>query len=171
MIRRWLLAGLGILAVLVAGRVADIDARSIVDVFDHVETGFPLDGRHEEVACDECHVNRVFAGTPRRCEGCHNNVIAQGKTFRHIPVSDSCDTCHTTKDFLTQRFDHTLVYVNCVTCHNNFQAPGKTADHPPTDNICEDCHNTIHWNQILPGAPVSNRMRLPEGRRIDWGAP
>lgn len=171
MTRRGIILLLLMLAGFVAGWQGETIARTIVDRFDHFETGFPLDGRHADVACDACHVNGRFAATPRRCADCHNNIIAQGKTFRHIPVSDACDACHSTRDFLTQRFDHTLVYVNCVTCHNNFLAPGKTADHPPTSNVCENCHNTIHWDQILPGAPSSRRMRLPGESRVDWGAP
>jgi hypothetical protein len=137
---------------LLIGAFAQGRAQTVVDRIDHYQTGFPLEGRHEEVACDACHVNSVFAGTPRRCADCHNNVVAQGKTIRHIPITDACETCHSTRDWLTQRFDHTSVYSDCVTCHNNFLAPGKNARHPPTNNICEDCHNTIHWNQIRPTA-------------------
>jgi len=149
MTRRRIVLHLILLALAGAGLLSIASARSIVDKYDHFATGFALDGRHEEVACDACHAGGRFVGTPRRCADCHNNVVAQGKTFRHIPVTAACDACHTTRDWLTQRFDHTGVATNCVTCHNNFLAPGKTADHPPTDNVCEVCHNTIHWNQLI----------------------
>jgi hypothetical protein len=128
------------------------EAHSVVDKVDHAATGFPLDGRHQEIRCDGCHRISQFAATPRRCADCHNNVFAEGRTFLHIPVTASCDRCHTTRDWLTSRLDHTGIYNRCISCHNNFQAPGKNARHPATDNICERCHITTHWNQLLPGA-------------------
>ena len=127
--------------------------QGIVDRFDHYRTGFPLDGRHGTVSCEACHVEGRFAGTPRTCVECHDNRHAEGKPFRHIPTATSCETCHTTLDWRTSRFDHTDYALGCVRCHNNFTAPGKTLTHPATDDVCESCHNTIHWNQILPTAP------------------
>jgi hypothetical protein len=122
---------------------------TIIDRYDHIATGFVLDGRHAEIACDTCHLDAVFQGTPRTCAACHNNIRAVGKTFRHIPTTDQCETCHTTKDWLTARFDHTGVVANCVSCHNNFLAPGKTPDHPRTSNNCARCHRSTHWDDLL----------------------
>ena len=149
---RWLsLAAIAAIAALGSGfreQAPDL----VVDKYDHFATGFPLTGRHEEVACDSCHSEAMFKGTPRTCAGCHNNVRAEGKSFRHIPTFGGCETCHTTRDWLTARFDHSGVTTNCVSCHNNFLAPGKTADHPATDNRCESCHLPTHWDQLRPGA-------------------
>src|SRR3974390_1049875 len=39
--------------------------------FDHLTTGFPLDGRHLNLRCEQCHLNGVFEGTPRTCGMCH----------------------------------------------------------------------------------------------------
>jgi hypothetical protein len=147
---------LALLALLAAGFREQPSTR-VIDRYDHISTGFVLDGRHVEVACDTCHVRAQFKGTPRTCAACHNNVRAEGKTFRHIPTPDRCESCHTTKDWLTSRFDHSGVVTNCVRCHNNFLAPGKTPDHPQTSNICVDCHRSTHWNQLLPGARGSGR--------------
>ena len=124
----------------------------IVDRYDHVATGFVLDGRHVEIACDTCHRNAIFAGTPRTCAACHNNVRAEGKTVRHIPTAAQCSTCHTTRDWLTARFDHTGVVANCVSCHNNYTAPGKPADHRRTSDICSNCHRSTHWDNLIPRA-------------------
>ena len=41
--------------------------------FDHGKTRFPLLGKHSDVRCDLCHVNKRFKGTPRTCYGCHKN--------------------------------------------------------------------------------------------------
>jgi len=154
MIKAWIaLLGCFLLAALAAAATApDPPPIRVIDRYDHISTGFVLDGRHAEIGCDTCHAKAVFSGTPRTCAACHNNVRAEGKTFRHIPTTDACESCHTTKDWLTARFDHSGVVSNCVSCHNNFQAPGKTANHPPTSNQCQDCHRAIHWNQLLPGA-------------------
>lgn len=152
MIRIWIaLLGCLILTTLAAGS-AELPPIKVIDRYDHIATGFVLDGRHAEIGCDTCHAKAVFRGTPRTCATCHNNVRAEGKTFRHIPTTDACETCHTTRDWLTARFDHSGVVTNCVSCHNGFLAPGKTANHPPTSNQCQDCHRAIHWNQLLPGA-------------------
>jgi hypothetical protein len=129
--------------------------QGIVDAFDHYRSGFPLEGRHALLECAACHRNAVFKGTPRQCAQCHDNIRAEGRNFRHIPTSSTCELCHTSLDWRTSRFDHTEVFAGCVRCHDNFLAPGKNAAHPPTDNVCENCHNAIHWNQILPDAPAA----------------
>ena len=38
----------------------------VVDRYDHISTGFVLDGRHAEVACDSCHVGARFKGSNKR---------------------------------------------------------------------------------------------------------
>jgi hypothetical protein len=138
-------------------------AQGVVDRFDHYRTGFPLDGRHASIPCEACHTSPTYQGAPRVCGQCHNNVLAEGKNFLHIPTSVQCESCHLTTDWRTSRFDHTNVTAGCVRCHNNFLAPGKNAAHPPTNEVCEVCHNTIHWNQILPTMPPS-RSAVPTAR-------
>jgi hypothetical protein len=129
-----------------------LEAQGVVDALDHYRTGFPLEGRHASLRCEACHRDADFRPVPRLCAQCHNGVLAEGRTFRHIPSSAPCDQCHSALDWRTSRFDHTNVAAGCVRCHNNFLAPGKTLKHPATTETCETCHNTIHWNQILPTA-------------------
>ena len=51
---------------------------------------YPLDGAHTKTACEKCHRNSVYAGTPRECGACHRDV--------HVPtLGQQCATCHTTK--------------------------------------------------------------------------
>ncbi|MBI5033161.1 MAG: hypothetical protein HZB51_21790 [Chloroflexi bacterium] len=51
---------------------------------------YPLDGAHIKTACEKCHRNGVYAGTPRDCVACHRDV--------HVPtLGQQCATCHTTK--------------------------------------------------------------------------
>src|SRR3981189_1032150 len=49
--------------------------------FDHLSTGFELDGVHRDLPCEQCHLNAVFKGTPRNCGGCH----ITGPTFNATP--------------------------------------------------------------------------------------
>ncbi len=35
--------------------------------FDHLTTGFELDGVHRDLPCESCHLNAIFKGTPRDC--------------------------------------------------------------------------------------------------------
>ena len=37
----------------------------------HNGTAFPLEGRHQTVACESCHRNNEYAGTPKTCYECH----------------------------------------------------------------------------------------------------
>src|SRR5574343_372834 len=96
--------------------------------FDHAKTGFALSGVHARERCESCHVNGVFKGTPRDCETCHlggnrlarNNVV---KPVKHIPTTQTCDTCHTTAP-----------------------ATGRPSAHVPVGSTaCDSCHATTGW--------------------------
>src|SRR5450631_2022915 len=117
--------------------------------FDHLTTGFELDGAHREVPCESCHVNAVFKGTPRDCSGCHlsgSRIAALGKPANHIMSSNRCDTCHTTSAWNpAPNFDHSQVLGSCSSCHNNVQATGKPANHVVTSEECNVCHSTVSW--------------------------
>ena len=83
-----------------------INQASAAEKFDHFTTGFSLDGGHTSLACDSCHVQGQFKGTPRLCESCHNNSIATGKPANHIGGANRCADCHTTRGWQIVRFDH-----------------------------------------------------------------
>jgi DnaJ-class molecular chaperone len=90
--------------------------------FDHLTTGFELDGKHRETACESCHVNAVFKGTPRDCAACHakgTRVNALPKPSGHILSTERCASCHTATTFAPAvRFDHAEALGNCASCHN-----------------------------------------------------
>ncbi len=71
-----------------------VDAQSIN--FDHFSTNFPLTGVHQTVSCERCHVNGIFKGAPRSCNGCHNGSIAMGKPVTHVSTTNACADCHGT---------------------------------------------------------------------------
>jgi hypothetical protein len=90
--------------------------------FDHAQV-FPLEGRHQEIACVDCHVNQVFAGTPGQCYQCHAEPEIHAGVF-----GLECQDCHTSlawspATLLVHSFplDHGLARGSqptaCATCH------------------------------------------------------
>ncbi len=124
-------------------------AQPVGGTFDHAATGFPLQGAHQTVRCETCHINGIFKGTPRDCATCHaqgNPRAATAKPVNHIPATASCDSCHavTSPTFGGVVFSHVGVQANtCQSCHDNFHTKGKPAGHIPTNLNCGACHNTM----------------------------
>ena len=119
--------------------------------FDHTKTGFALSGQHTAARCESCHARGIFKGTPKDCASCHtsgarlaqNNLVMPA---RHIPTTETCDTCHTAQSFAGAKFSHaTVVAGTCATCHNGASASGKTRDHLTTQASCDTCHRTTAW--------------------------
>ncbi len=86
--------------------------------FDHLTTGFELQGKHLDVRCESCHVDAIFKGTPRDCVACHavgTRVNAAPKTAAHILSTDRCAACHTAASFAPAvRFDHAQALGSCA---------------------------------------------------------
>jgi len=118
--------------------------------FDHLTTGFELDGVHRDLPCESCHLNAVFKGTPRDCLTCHTSgsqFNATPKTLSHIASSNNCAACHDTNSFRPQvHFDHAEVLGSCVSCHNGTIAQGEGPTHPATTQNCASCHSVVSWN-------------------------
>ena len=135
---------------------------SITVSFDHLATGFELDGLHRDLPCESCHLNAVFRGTPRNCGVCHiqgSKFNATSKTQTHIPSTNNCAACHDTASFgPAVHFDHAEVMGACVTCHNGTLAQGVGPSHPATSKVCEACHTVLSWNP--PKAVDHNQIPL-----------
>jgi hypothetical protein len=118
--------------------------------FDHLSTGFELDGVHRDLPCESCHINAVFKGTPRNCGTCHitgSPYNATPKVANHVPSSNNCAACHNTIAFRPEvHFDHAEVMGSCVSCHNGSMAQGKGPTHPATSDSCAACHTVVGWN-------------------------
>jgi hypothetical protein len=122
--------------------------------FDHLRTGYALTGAHAAQPCESCHINGIFKGTPRECDTCHvsgtrfsrANVV---RSAQHLPTTQTCDACHTTKTFIGARFNHAGVTPGtCQSCHNGNLAPGKPADHIATQAACDSCHRSSAWRPV-----------------------
>jgi len=141
-----LIAGLSVL-VLTVGRVSAQSA--FRSGFDHFTTSWPLDGAHQNVDCENCHVEGLFKGTPRDCSSCHNRgglVKASAPPLDHIRSTNQCQDCHSETSWAAvRRVDHTQVLGSCRNCHNGVIATGKPPDHPPASSQCEFCHRTNTW--------------------------
>src|SRR5882762_10328267 len=77
------------LAVLFAAPAAAVQRTQ----FDHLTTGYELQGAHRDLSCEYCHQKGVFKGTPRNCVGCHAMGSRVGSTPRpanHISTQDDC---------------------------------------------------------------------------------
>ncbi|MEJ2598251.1 MAG: hypothetical protein P8Z00_07935, partial [Anaerolineales bacterium] len=95
---------------------------------------FPLVGMHAELACESCHANGRFAGTPNTCVACHT----QDKPAVHFV--GGCVACHTAFSWQDIHFDHKVAgATDCVACHTK----DKPANH--FNGQCSACHNTSNW--------------------------
>lgn len=113
--------------------------------FDH-DAFFLLQGVHATQSCVACHVNNVFAGTPRDCIGCHQDDYSRTTTPSHAAAgfSTTCETCHRPTDPQWQgggSFEHNAVFLlegahavqDCASCHRNNVFAGTPRD-------CVGCH-------------------------------
>ena len=149
-------------------------APPVFDRAQHGATALPLDGRHAELACHECHTDpgddgaRRFAGTPSRCEQCH--VDAHAGLFAHAEVAlaahprGECATCHTTGAFADvdhAAFEHARwtgfatagahAQIECDDCHPRTAEPdlarrrfGRVPRHGDAALGCVACHRDPH---------------------------
>jgi len=117
--------------------------------FDHNLSAFKLDGKHAAVACEKCHVNNVFKGTPVECSACHHDPAFHLGLFAGM----SCAQCHSTSGWSAAKFNlphpeptnggeggngihhgnascqdcHTvnLMTATCTTCHDSNKPGGN----------------------------------------------
>lgn len=140
-----------------------------VTAFDHVRTRFPLTGRHQNVACQDCHASKRFKDAARECYACHL------KADKHkLKFGERCEQCHNTRTWGAWDFNHTKqthypltgrhARVACEACHTRAAPKGQAiADissrcvscHQAQDvhdgqfgALCEQCHSVTGWNQI-----------------------
>ncbi len=133
-------------------------------IFDHGGTEFPLTDLHEEVACNACHVNDVFAGTAKACYACHADDDAHAGKF-----GQDCASCHSPAGWKNVTFDHgktlfpltaTHSTVACSSCHMKGVYKGTPTDcyscHAAKDNhngqfgtTCGSCHRSTNWKDVF----------------------
>jgi len=120
--------------------------------FDHLTTGYELQGAHRDLSCEYCHQRGVFKGTPRTCVGCHttgSRISSTARSITHVSTSDNCQLCHSLYNFAPiVHMDHTAALGTCFSCHNGVSAMGKNPGHVPSDNNCGACHTTNAFTPV-----------------------
>lgn len=142
--------------------------------FDHNEaTQFPLEGRHAEVTCMDCHTQLDFKAVEESCISCHNDV-------HQMTVGDDCVRCHNSDSWLV--FDipemheqngfplmGAHVTLACVDCHG---ADNNLA-WERIGNECVDCHQADYVNSQNPNHLASgfglDCTQCHEPMSRDWG--
>ena len=126
---------------------------------DHNLTAFPLVDKHISVACEKCHANKVFIGTPTGCNSCHKKDDKHNGQY-----GPNCALCHNVKGWPTtinhNQFAFKLtgkhVTATCVSCHVNAVFKGTPADcaschakvNPHSSRLgtnCASCHTATAW--------------------------
>jgi hypothetical protein len=136
-----------------------------IKTFDHKQTGYILEGKHEGVACAKCHnpehisqseratikikdLNRTYVGLSQACSSCHEDHH-KGR------LGQDCLQCHNYNDWkevTVNKIDHSKTRypltglharVACAKCHT----PGPDQK-PRYTGIpfgqCSDCHTDPH---------------------------
>ena len=157
--------------------------------FDHDrQTRFPLDGRHEAVACRSCHLDLTFAGPvlrdaecatchadvhrgayAQRCAECHTTVSFTDMSVREIharttfPLTGAhlqvaCQACHVDSRLGT----FTPLDPQCMTCHEADYTSAQAVSHANFPTDCLRCHVSLAWtaNVRFDHPTVSGGFRL-----------
>ena len=128
--------------------------------FDHNLAAFKLEGEHQEVACESCHTNGQFRGTPMDCYSCHRQDDEHDGQF-----GTDCAACHNPSDWDDANFDHNLsnfpltgahAGIACESCHSSGTFAGLSTEcaschadpvfHAGMFGLdCAGCHTTDNW--------------------------
>jgi len=161
--------------------------------FDVHDDFWPLEGRHAETGCAECHADGVYAGTPTTCDDCHHVdfVAAEEPDHEDLGYPIACDLCHTPTGWESS-FDHDVTWpltgehlsAECADCHVDgvYTDTPKTCDGchladydattaPPhaaseLGHDCESCHQTTGWT---PASLDHDLFWALEGKHTEAG--
>lgn len=127
--------------------------------FDHSNTGWNLEGKHEDLDCRACHIDysesgeiksQEFSGMENTCVTCHNNV--HGSQFI-IEGATDCTRCHAVTDnWNADNFEHSStnfplegkhLEVECEACHKPvlFEDNVERIEYSIKKFECIDCHS------------------------------
>ena len=154
---------------------------STYSVKEHATSAYPLEGKHAEVACSECHtppgVAMKFKVVFSRCTDCHADEH-RGQ-FESAPHQNRCEDCHDLHGFRPGRFTLTRHQetpfalegahraVACLDCHKPALIAGARIAqfHFPTQ-ACSSCHLDPHDGKYQ----AEMNRALADGTRADCQA-
>jgi hypothetical protein len=132
--------------------------------FDHTQTNFQLNGKHQSIRCKSCHkydgtnpnISVILILNKKSCQDCHQDVHmgqfhAQGEIDSDEENLIRCDKCHTTLNWAASKFDHNRdssfklegahKRLNCSQCHKLVDRNGKNIiQYKPLNSSCSACH-------------------------------
>lgn len=116
--------------------------------FDHASF-FPLDGRHAELECEQCHQKKKFVGTISECMQCHAEPEIHAGFF-----GVQCQYCHTSLAWTPATLRQHTFPLN----HGNQGEVACQVCHPAsyTELTCYGCHD----HQPEPIAASHQRARI-----------
>lgn len=141
------------------------EAFAPADFFDHDDTAYPLEGKHVEVECIECHQKEIRNGKDFQrfadlefgnCIDCHDDVHDNN-------LGTNCKQCHNEESFTSlrriRRFNHSRTNfplngahkkVDCKDCHNmDVSLTALFQDQLGIEtNNCVACHEDVHDNKF-----------------------
>ena len=138
--------------------------------FEHNDpkvSDWPLNGKHQQLQCVDCHKSIRFKPTARECGACHGEpAVHKGQ------LGTLCGRCHdekTWKSIHTQhdvpalRFAGAHDRVTCYKCHTQ----GKLLE--GTGPLCVTCHRNddIHHNALGPRCVECHSQNTWAGARFD----
>jgi len=152
--------------------------------FDHQrDTAFALNGAHQSITCDSCHIEPIYEIAPGdTCESCHAEDDVHDGT-----QGTECATCHIESSWAeVPFFDHSLTMfpllgehenLECTSCHETqvFSdadvacASCHLEDDPHEEifaNDCESCHNPVAWDLWMFDHNLATSFPL-QGAHID----
>ena len=135
------------------------------DTYDHAGLEFGLDGTHDALACDACHVNADislipvgevrYLGLDQACATCHENP-------HDVSIGSNCAECHSQDGpfDVVGIYEHTPSFpltgahegIGCYDCHENespFSVERSRAEPPTETRACADCHEHSHSARFL----------------------
>jgi len=121
------------------------------DKFQHGLTGYPLEGKHEEVDCRKCHMSKTTDPVPHAlCGDCHED-FHNGQLTSPDQRRD-CQECHTVTGFAETQYSIAQHQTSVFPLAGAHQATPCFACHLKEEqwtfrNIgtqCNDCHLDVH---------------------------
>ncbi|MGE4541871.1 MAG: hypothetical protein AB7D35_11470 [Bacteroidales bacterium] len=124
--------------------------------FDHVSTGFVLDGQHAQTDCQSCHPTLVFNEAEPSCISCHTDIHQQ-------TTSQECGDCHQTNSWIVNNITsiHQMsrfpllgahFTADCIDCHTS----ASTLNFEPLGVNCVDCHEQDYLQAKEPDHVAGN---------------
>jgi hypothetical protein len=125
---------------------------ALFDKETHKKSAFPLEGKHTDVECVDCHEPKgkdaVYITRKLSCPACHTD--RHGGEFASVPTENKCDACHSQNGFTPTTFtvnEHTDTKFNLTGRHAFIQ--------------CAECHKLVAPAAVTLPLPVLANMRPP----------